>query len=108
MSGTRVISLTLALCAALATALFAQNFDLSVQNIMRGPELVGTSPRSLGGGGFFGGARFSWSPDSRYVYFRWQQPGVDTALVVYRVAARGGEPAGLFLCHCANLAKAEA
>jgi dipeptidyl aminopeptidase/acylaminoacyl peptidase len=35
---------------------------------------------------------FSWSPDSRYVYFRWQQPGVDTAAVPYRVDLRGGTP----------------
>ncbi len=91
MSGTRVLLLTLVLSAAVAPPAFTQNFDLTVENIMRGPELVGTSPRPLSGGGFFGGARFSWSPDSRYVYFQSKQPGVDTADVVYRVAARGGD-----------------
>ena len=70
----------------------AQEFELTVENIMRGAELVGTAPRGLGGGGFFGGGGFSWSPDSRYVYFRWEQPGVDTAAVVYRVRPSGGEP----------------
>ena len=64
----------------------AQQFELTVKNIMRGPELIGTAPTGLRGGGFFrGGPRFSWSPDSRYIYFRWKQPGVDTTLVVYRV-----------------------
>jgi hypothetical protein len=67
-------------------AVDAQEFELTVENIMRGPELVGTAPRGLEGGRFFrGGARFSWSPDSRYIYFRWEQPGVDTVDVVYRL-----------------------
>ena len=71
----------------------AQEFELTIENIMRGPDLVGTAPRALRRGGFFrGGPRFSWSPDSRYVYFRWKQPGMDTAEVVYRLRARGGEP----------------
>ncbi|NIM51144.1 MAG: prolyl oligopeptidase family serine peptidase [Gemmatimonadales bacterium] len=76
-----------------ARELEAQEFELSIENIMRGSDLVGTAPRGLRGGGFFrGGSRFSWTPDSRYVYFRWQQPGVDTALTVYRIQPRGGEP----------------
>jgi dipeptidyl aminopeptidase/acylaminoacyl peptidase len=83
------------LAAAAGTApVTAQQFELTVENIMRGPELVGSAPQSLrGGGGFFGGGSvFSWSPDSRYIYFRWQQPGVDTSAVPYRVAAGGGDP----------------
>jgi len=68
----------------------AQDFQLTVDNIMRGPELVGRSPQGLSGG--FGGGGFSWSPDSRYLWFRWQQPGVDTSLVVYRIAPAGGAP----------------
>ena len=75
----------LLLLAARPTTLPAQEFDLSVHNIMRGPELVGRSPQGLGGG--FGGGGFSWSPDSKFIWFRWQQPGVDTNLVVYRVPA---------------------
>ena len=69
----------------------AQGFDLTVENIMRGPALVGIAPQALRGGGF-GGSVFSWSPDSRYVYFRWQQPGADTVAVPYRVDGRGGTP----------------
>ena len=80
-----------ALVVALAPAvLSAQGFDLSVKNIMRGPELVGRAPQGLGGG--FGGGGFSWSPDSKYIWFRWQQPGVDTSLVVYRISPSGGAP----------------
>ena len=57
-------------------------FDLSVRNIMRGEELVGRSPDNL-----------SWSPDSRWLYFRWREPSAaDTATHVYRVSAAGGSP----------------
>lgn len=71
----------------------AQQFELTVENIMRGPDLVGTPPRGIDGGRFFrGGARFSWSPDSRYVYFLWEQPGVDTSAVVYRLRAGQRQP----------------
>ena len=52
----------------------AQEFDLSIRSIMRGPDLVGRAPQG-----------FRWSPDSRWLYFRWQQPGVDTARTQYRV-----------------------
>ncbi len=62
----------------------AQEFDLSVENIMRGPELVGTAPRALRGQGVA-----SWSPDSRHLYYRWREPGRDTADVVYRVTPTG-------------------
>jgi dipeptidyl aminopeptidase/acylaminoacyl peptidase len=68
----------------------AQDFQLTVDNIMRGPELVGRSPQGLRGG--FGGGGFSWSPDSKYLWFRWQQPGMDTSLVVYRTSPAGGAP----------------
>ncbi|MDO8665936.1 MAG: hypothetical protein Q7J79_04940, partial [Gemmatimonadales bacterium] len=50
-------------------------FDLTIDNIMRGPDLYGTPPRLV---------RFS--DDSRYVYFRWKKPDVDTAEASYRVA----------------------
>ncbi len=55
-------------------------FDLSVESIMRGPDLFGTEP-----------SRVTFSDDSRWVYFRWKKPGVDTAEVTYRVAVSGGE-----------------
>jgi dipeptidyl aminopeptidase/acylaminoacyl peptidase len=56
-------------------------FALTIDNIMRGPELYGTSP-----------SRVRFSDDSRQVYFRWKRPGVDTAEVAYRVSVAGGEP----------------
>lgn len=68
----------------------AQQFDLTIPNIMRGPDLVGEAPEALRGG--FGAPVFSWSPDGQYVYFRWRSPGVDTAAVPYRIAVRGDEP----------------
>jgi hypothetical protein len=52
-----------------------------VDNIMRGPELVGTAP---------GNVRFS--ADGRHVYFRWRAPGVDSLDQDYRVAVSGGAP----------------
>jgi dipeptidyl aminopeptidase/acylaminoacyl peptidase len=79
-----------ALCAlaALAFAVPAQaqtaadGFDLSVRNIMRGPELVGRSPDEV---------RFS--VDGRWVYFRWRSPeAADTLSHIYRVPATGGTP----------------
>jgi dipeptidyl aminopeptidase/acylaminoacyl peptidase len=60
----------------------ANGFDLSVRNIMRGPELVGRSPDEV---------RFS--EDGRWVYFRWRAPEArDTMTHVYRVPATGGTP----------------
>ncbi len=67
----------------------AQDFELTVDNIMRGPELVGTAPRGIGGG--FGGG-FSWSPDSRYIYFMWEQLGIDTTGVLYRIRPQDSTP----------------
>lgn len=37
-------------------------FDLTIDNIMRGPELVGYEPRAV-----------RWSPDSQRIYFQWKQ-----------------------------------
>ncbi|HEX6941265.1 MAG TPA: prolyl oligopeptidase family serine peptidase [Longimicrobiales bacterium] len=58
-------------------------FELTVANIMRGPELVGVPPAAI-----------RWTDDGRWVYFRWKPGGrpwhEEPAL--YRVAARGGEP----------------
>jgi dipeptidyl aminopeptidase/acylaminoacyl peptidase len=93
MNPRRLSALLLLFVAAVAAPAHAQDFDLTIENIMRGPELVGESPGALrGGGGFFGGGVFDWSPDGRHVYFQWRQPGVDTAQVPYRVAVEGGEP----------------
>jgi len=57
-------------------------FELTVDNIMRGPLLVGRSPDEV-----------RWSADSRWVWFRWHDPAArDTATRLYRVAAAGGAP----------------
>jgi hypothetical protein len=66
---------------SVSSVLSAQSFQLTVDNIMRGPELVGTAP---------GNVRFS--ADGRHVYFRWRAPGVDTLDQDYRVAVGGGAP----------------
>ena len=39
-------------------------FELTIDNIMRGPDLVGNEPRAI-----------HWSPDSQQVYFQWKQAG---------------------------------
>ncbi len=51
---------------------------------MRGPELYGTPP-----------TRVRFSDDSRWLYFRWKQPGVDTVETAYRVGVEGGAPEAL-------------
>ena len=51
------------LVALFASSLLAQpRLELSVDTIMRGPNLAGYSPRAL-----------RWSPDSKFVYFDWKQ-----------------------------------
>lgn len=45
-----------------------QAFSLTVDNIMRGPELVGYPPNNL-----------RWSGDSKELYFDWRQPKEDVA-----------------------------
>jgi dipeptidyl aminopeptidase/acylaminoacyl peptidase len=56
-------------------------FDLSVRNIMRGPELYGREPTQV-----------SWTADGQWIYFRWLEPGVvwSAPLKPYRVAPRAG------------------
>ena len=43
-------------------AAHAQNFELTIDNIMRGPNLYGYSPEDL-----------RWTPDGSRVYFSWKQ-----------------------------------
>jgi dipeptidyl aminopeptidase/acylaminoacyl peptidase len=59
----------------------AAPFDLSIRNIMRGPELYGTAPAGV-----------RWSADSRWIYFTWTEPGSDWRTVPseYRVRAVPG------------------
>lgn len=58
-------------------------FELSVSNIMRGPEHVGMPPENV-----------AWTEDGRWVYFRWQPGGQpwDEPAGLYRVGAAGGTP----------------
>jgi len=46
---------------AVALAAAAQQFDLSIDNIMRGPGLYGWSPDDV-----------RWAPDGQHVYFSWK------------------------------------
>jgi dipeptidyl aminopeptidase/acylaminoacyl peptidase len=49
------------LFAVVALAAPAQQFDLSIDNIMRGPGLYGWTPEEV-----------RWSPDGQHVYFSWK------------------------------------
>ena len=60
----------------------AATFPLTVDSIMRGPDLVGSAPSGV-----------RWSGDSTKVYFEWQRPGEDEAstwVVGRRAASRVG------------------
>jgi dipeptidyl aminopeptidase/acylaminoacyl peptidase len=82
MTGRRPAGLAFAL-ALVASPLHAQQFDLTIENIMRGPELVGQAPAGV-----------QWSDDGQTIFFRWVPGGQpwDTRPTLYRVSARGGEP----------------
>ena len=54
--------------------------QLTVDSIMRGPELVGWPPTEL-----------RWSPDSQKLYFSWRKPG-DKAAALHVVGRDGGAP----------------
>jgi dipeptidyl aminopeptidase/acylaminoacyl peptidase len=80
--------LTLLSVFVTAPALLAQparsdKFALTVDSIMRGPDLVGYAPDSL-----------RWSADSQKLYFDWRKPGEDEAST-YVVGRDGGTPSRL-------------
>ena len=75
--------LVLAVAAPRAQAPVAAPFALTVDSIMRGPDLVGYPPDSL-----------RWSADSRTLYFDWRRPGEDEA-ATYSVGRDGGPPVKL-------------
>src|SRR6187401_2211169 len=79
--------LALAFLGAAAPVLLAQTpdgrFQLTVDSIMRGPDLVGYAPDSL-----------RWSADSQKLYFDWRKPGEDEAST-YVVGRDGGTPTKL-------------
>jgi dipeptidyl aminopeptidase/acylaminoacyl peptidase len=68
---------------AQAPAAKAERFALTVDSIMRGPDLVGYAPDGL-----------RWSADSQKLYFDWRRPGEDEA-ATYVVGREGGSPARL-------------
>jgi len=74
-------------------------FPLTVDSIMRGPELVGNPPNNL-----------RWSGDSQSLYFDWLMPkeGVPSTWVVGRSGGEGGlyvvRPAGAQRPRLARLA----
>ena len=59
----------------------AQQKELTVSWIMKGPELVGREPTDV-----------RWSPDGQYIWFRWLPPGSPwrDPLATYRVRAQPG------------------
>ena len=60
----------------------APSFPLTVDSIMRGPELVGNPPNNL-----------RWSGDSKELYFEWLMPKEDlpaTWVVAATAPGRGG------------------
>ena len=61
----------------------AATFPLTVDSIMRGPDLVGYPPSSL-----------RWSADSQKLYFDWRKPGEDESST-YVVGREGGAPVKL-------------
>lgn len=63
-----------------AQAQAAKPFALTVDNIMRGPELVGNPPNNL-----------RWSGDSKALYFEWLMPKEDQA-ATWMVPREGGAP----------------
>lgn len=52
------------IAAAAQQAAPAKKFDLTIDNIMRGPDLVGYEPTGV-----------RWSPDSKKIYFSWKRAG---------------------------------
>ena len=76
--------LLILVCAVAATAQAPsprpQAFALTVDNIMRGPELVGYPPTAL-----------RWSGDSKELYFEWRMPADDVAST-WVVGRDGGAP----------------
>jgi Tol biopolymer transport system component/dienelactone hydrolase len=80
----RRLAIAAACLATMALPLAAQQrFELTVANIMRGPEHIGQAPSAV-----------AWSDDGQFVFFRWLPGGrpFDEPAALYRVAARGGQP----------------
>jgi len=81
---TKALAALLALLAGITLAAqprtAAPAFPLTIDSIMRGPDLVGYPPDGL-----------RWSGDSQRLYFDWRRPGDDVA-ATWVVARTGGAP----------------
>ncbi len=79
---TRKTLIPLALALLVFEARTAEKFSLTVDNIMRGPALVGYEP-----------AQIRWSYDSQRVFFQWKQAGdKPSAPLDTYVVGRDGSP----------------
>jgi dipeptidyl aminopeptidase/acylaminoacyl peptidase len=78
---SRVVLLSALGVAAPASAQQRPAFDLTIANIMRGPEVFGREPQ-----------RVRWSADGRYIYFYWNPPGTKWSdpPYPYRIRATSG------------------
>jgi dipeptidyl aminopeptidase/acylaminoacyl peptidase len=88
--------LALSLLAAPLAAQQQSTFDLSVRNIMRGPELYGREPSQV-----------RWTADGQWVYFSWLAPGAawHESMKPYRIAPRAGaQPELLTAAHMDSVA----
>src|SRR5688572_33136567 len=65
---------------AVSASTQAPVFSLTVDSIMRGPELVGNPPNNL-----------RWSGDAKELYFEWRMPKEDEA-ATWVVSRDGGTP----------------
>ena len=76
-----LVAAALALEPAAMAAQQRPAFELSIANIMRGPEVYGREPQ-----------RVRWSADGRHIYFYWNAPGTKWSepLRPYRVRAVAG------------------
>src|SRR5688572_8492130 len=75
------VAILAVLIAAAPVAAQQAAFDLSIRNIIRGPESYGREP-----------AQVRFTADGQWIYFRWLPPGAawNEAVKPYRVAARAG------------------
>jgi dipeptidyl aminopeptidase/acylaminoacyl peptidase len=55
-------------------------FNITIENIMRGPELIGSYPSDI-----------RWSANGDKLYFKWKKPG-EKEETLYFVTSRGGKP----------------
>jgi dipeptidyl aminopeptidase/acylaminoacyl peptidase len=90
----RILAAVAALTMAPSVAL--SQFDFSIKNMMRGPELYGREPGNV-----------RWSADSKWIYFNWLEPGSDWRLTSkpFRVhPAPGAKPERVTEAHMDSIA----